>query len=110
LIRSGTLDRRITLQRATVTQNTIGEGAQAWAALATVWASVAYIKDAEREKSGQIRAERQARFMIRWSPTVASINAKDRLVFDGSTYEIWGTKEIGRREGIEISATMRADL
>jgi len=214
-MKSGPLDRRITIQRATVTANSLGEGIQSWSTLATVWASVEYIKDAEREQSGQIRAERAARFVIRWSPTVANINAKDRLLFSASggldrewveltdaevssvtfqnvgeravyvkgtagsdapadfdgilefppgsqvvsnlladlfpgivgvnrlwayanglttvsvshapdtnravtvstspapaaeTYEIWGTKEIGRREGIEISATMRADL
>jgi SPP1 family predicted phage head-tail adaptor len=107
---AGDLDRRVTIQRATVTKNTIGEDAQTWATLTTVWTNVMPIRDAERAENGLINAERASRFQIRWSHRVADVNPKDRLVFDGSTYEIWGVKELGRRVGIEISATARADL
>jgi SPP1 family predicted phage head-tail adaptor len=106
---AGDLDSRVTIQRATITKNAIGEDAQTWTNLATVWAKVMPIRDAERSENGLINAERASRFQIRWSARVADVNPKDRLTYDGSTYEIWGVKELGRRVGIEISATARAD-
>ena len=106
---AGSLDRRVTISRATVTTSTLGEATQTWVTLATVWANAMPVRDAEKAENGQINAEQAYRFQIRWSPVVASVNAKDRVIYDGLTYEIWGVKEIGRREGIEISATSRAD-
>jgi SPP1 family predicted phage head-tail adaptor len=106
---AGTLDSRITISRATVTTSGLGEATQAWGTLATVWTNATPVRDSEKSENGQINAERAYRFQIRWSPVVASVNAKDRVIYDGLTYEIWGVKEIGRREGIEISATSRAD-
>jgi hypothetical protein len=40
---------------------------------------------------------------------VADLSPKDRLTFDGRVFNIIGVKEIGRREGLEISASARAD-
>ena len=38
----GRMDRRIVIQRATLTTNNYGERAEAWGTLATVWADVLY--------------------------------------------------------------------
>jgi SPP1 family predicted phage head-tail adaptor len=107
---SGALDRRIAIKRATISQDDFGQGVKSWATLATVWASRKPISDAERVQSGEITAEAQCRFQIRYSSTVADVNPKDRIEYDGMIYEIWGVKEIGRRVGLEISATALADL
>jgi SPP1 family predicted phage head-tail adaptor len=107
-MRAGRLDRRITLQRATIVQDAFGDGIETWGTLATVWASKTPVLDAERMQAGEIRAEQQCRFQIRWSPKVASLNPRDRLVCDGVTFLIWGVKEINTREGLEISATAQA--
>jgi SPP1 family predicted phage head-tail adaptor len=108
-MKSGPLDRRVTIKRATTTANSFGEGVKTWATLATVWASQSPVSDAERVQSGQITADAQMRFRIRYSRAVADVNPKDRLEIGGKVFEIWGVKEIGRREGLEISATARAD-
>lgn len=109
-IRAGELDRRITLQRATVAPNEFNEPVETWSDLARVWAKYTPVADGERFRAGERAAEVQARFLIRWSSQVASVNPKDRLVFDGRIYAITNVKEIGRREGLEITAGGRGDV
>lgn len=108
---AGKLDRRITLQRFTYTTDAgSGEQVKTWADLATRWASKRDASDSERIASAEISAEIGTRFTVHWDSTVADLNPKDRLVFDGRTYEIIAVKEIDRRVGIEISAIARSDL
>jgi SPP1 family predicted phage head-tail adaptor len=105
-LRAGELDRRITLERFTATQDPgSGEEVQAWDTLATVWASKKDISDGERFAASEVQAAISTRFVIRYSSQVADLNAKDRLVCEGHTYQVVGVKETGRRrEGLEISA------
>jgi SPP1 family predicted phage head-tail adaptor len=106
---SGQLDRRIIIQRATRTTDAMNSVIETFATLATVWASVQYVSDGERAKSGQLNSSRVARFQIRYSSTVALVNPKDRILFDGLIYDITGTKELERREGLELTAATRID-
>ena len=106
---AGKLDRRITISRATETRDAVNAIVQTWADLVTVWASKRDVSDGERFQSGTRNASKMTRFQIRWSPTVADVNAKDRVVFEGITYDIQNAKELGRREGIEITASARTD-
>lgn len=106
---AGKLDRRITLQRFTSAPDAFNEPVLTWATLATRWASYEPLSDGEKFRAGETAAEASARFVIRRSSAVAGLNPKDRLVFEGDTYEIVRVKEIGRREGIEITAGARAD-
>jgi SPP1 family predicted phage head-tail adaptor len=107
---AGKLDRRITLQRATFAQDATGQQVPSWADLATVWAAKLNVSDGERMAASEVAAQIDLRFQIRWSTDVADLNAKDRVIFEGLTFDIAGTKELGRREGIEISASARSDL
>jgi SPP1 family predicted phage head-tail adaptor len=106
---AGNMDRRITLERFTETVDQFNEPVKAWGALAIRWASYEPISDGERFRAGETAATASARFVIRHSAVVADLNPKDRLTFDGAAWQILHVKEIGRREGIEISATVRAD-
>lgn len=106
---AGKMDRRITIQRATITRDEYNEEVPGWADLATVWASYEPIKDGERFRGGERAADLSARFQIRYSATSATITAEDRLIFEGRTYEIEHVKEIGRREGLELTSVGRAD-
>lgn len=104
------LDRRIRLERLTVTQDAgSGENIEVWAPLATVWASKRDVSDGERRAAAEVQAELSTRFQIRYSIEVADLNAKDRLICEGKTYAIVGTKELGRHDGIEITAAVRND-
>lgn len=103
------MDRKIVLQRFTSTLDAYNEPVLAWSTLATRRASYEPIRDGERFRAGETAATASARFVIRYSSEVADVNPKDRLMFEGGTWQILHVKEIGRREGIEISATVRAD-
>lgn len=104
------LDRKITLQRFTYTTDPgSGEQVKVWSTLATVWASKRDVSDSERVASAEVSATITTRFQIRYDSAWVDLNPKDRLVSDGRTYEIAAVKEIGRREGLEISAAARAD-
>lgn len=106
---AGKLDRRITILRAVNTGNAFNEPVASWEPLATVWASKEDIRDGERIRAQTISADITTRFQIRHSTVVADVNAKDRVLCEGKTYDIFSVKEIGQRVGFEITATARAD-
>jgi len=108
-VEAGKRDRRLTLKQRSVSSNTLNESVEEFDTLATVWASKLDVSDAERVRSMQVGAEITTRFQILWSEAVSVIDPKDRCVEAGREYEIVGVKEIGRREGIEITACARAD-
>lgn len=108
-MRAGSLDRRLTLRRRVVTTNALNEDVETFPDLATVWASKADVSDAEKVRAQQVGAEITTRFVVRWSVDLATLNPKDRCACEGREYEITGVKEVGRRDGIEITASARAD-
>lgn len=106
---AGKLDRKIILQRFTETRDAYNEPVKTWATLATRAASYEPLSDGERFRASETAANASARFVIRYGSTVADLNPKDRLTYNGDTYEIVHVKELGRREGLEITANARAD-
>lgn len=105
-------DRRIRLERATVTQDPgSGENVSVWATLGPekIFASYTPVSDGEKVQAGEVGSTLMARFVIRYDSAWAYVNTKDRLVFEDRTFDIWGVKELGRREGIEITAAARSD-
>ncbi len=105
-MRSGRLDRRLTLQRRTLTENDYGEAVETWTDLATVWAEKIPVRGFERYASMQTVAEVEERFKIRYRKDITPL---DRVVCAGITYDVLGVLEIGRREGWEILAKGRAE-
>jgi SPP1 family predicted phage head-tail adaptor len=108
-MRAGQLDRLITLFDGTQGEDALGAPVSSAVNRGAVWASVMPIRDSERVQAGQVLASKSSRFQVRYSALTASINPLWSIVFDGDTYEVDATKEIGRRKGIEITATARAD-
>lgn len=106
---AGDLDRRIVIQRATITYDGLNNPQQSWATLATVWASKLDLYDSERLAAKEVGADMTTRFQIRYSTTVSGVNPKDRLTYAGKTYSIVNVKEIGREQGLEITANARID-
>lgn len=104
------LDRRITLQRLVSAENTLGEAVGEWGLLALVWASVNPVSDRERIAASEKGAVITDRFQVRYAQKLADLTAKDRIKYEGRTYEISGIKPIGRRQHLEITAAARADL
>lgn len=103
------LDRRLVLLQRQITKGALNSDVETWFDFATVWAGYKPVSDSERLRSAEVAAVIEARFQIRWSTTVASLNPTFRLRFDGREWDIVAVKEIGRRAGLEISASARAD-
>lgn len=105
------LDRRLTLQRFTSTQDPgSGENVETWSDLATVWANYKPVSDGEKMQAGEVSATLSARFTIRYDSAWSDLSALDRVVFEGRTFDVWGCKEVGvRRQFLEITAAARSE-
>lgn len=108
-LNAGSLDRRIVIQRASLARDAMNSQVATWNPIATVWAKAEPIQDGERLRAGETLASKKYRFTIRWAVTVSQVDPRDRVVFEGRTYDVNGVKEIGRRVGLEITATARAE-
>jgi SPP1 family predicted phage head-tail adaptor len=108
-LKAGLLDRRITIRRMTLTTNEFNEPVEGFSDLADVWASKNDIPDGERWRSQQVQATVTTRFQVRWNEITETITPRDQLVCDGVRYEIVSIKELGRKQGIEITAAARTD-
>lgn len=106
MINAGELDRRITLQRKTITVDSYGAETVSWATLATVWGKKTDMRGAERYTAVQSIAEVDTKFVIRYR---RGLNPVDRIACEGRTYDVGGILEIGRHEGMEIHAKARAE-
>lgn len=109
-IERGKRDHRIEIQKATEAgRDRLNNVIWAWPKLMSVLAEKEDIRDGERFAAAEVGADVTTRFRTEWYARLADLNPKDRCVHRGRVYDIVAVKEIGRREGIEITATARAD-
>lgn len=109
MILAGELYRKISIRRASFAANAFNEPVATWAVIAEMRAKVTPVQDGERLRAGETLASKMSRFVIRWSSVSRTIGPADRIMLEGREYDINGVKEIGRREGVEITATARAE-
>jgi SPP1 family predicted phage head-tail adaptor len=106
---AGKLDRRVQFRRFTLIDDGFAQ-VESWVDYGSaVWAERRLVSDREQVAAAQVAARITARFVVRWSDLTGAITPKDRLICEGREYDITGVKEIGRREGVEITAAARAD-
>lgn len=108
-MRSGDLDKSIIVQSRTLSQNETGEAVETWAKIHTadtIAAAVRPFRGAERFAAQGVIAEQIVTFKIRYRSDVTPLN---RIVYDGRNYDIGAVREVGRRDGLEIDATARAE-
>ena len=108
-MQAGDLDRRITIERYDTAPDAFNEGTKVWSPIVTVWASKKDVSDSERVAAQEVGAEISTRFQIRYSTQVKDVDPRDRLICEGRVYSISAVKEIGRRDGLELSAVARAE-
>lgn len=102
---AGKLDRRIQFLRAELIDDGYQERMGDYEPLGLpVWSSKADVSDGERFSAGTVDAQITTRFQIRSSEFSRGIRSTDRLHCEGVEYGIVGIKEIGRRDGLEITA------
>jgi SPP1 family predicted phage head-tail adaptor len=116
------LDRKIDIERATITQTASGQQIETWEKLASVLsAAVTPVRGDERFTSAQFVAKQQVEFLIRWSLDVADVNPLDRIIYPASSdadspelepqiFDIIEVGEVGRREGLKIIAARRSEV
>ncbi len=111
-MRSGRLDRRITIERRTVAQNSFGEENETWSNAGELWAEKRHERVLERFASQQRYASAEVAFRVRWFPLIPTVTAAlddYRITYEGREYNILGIDEIGRREGAHVVCVSRTD-
>jgi SPP1 family predicted phage head-tail adaptor len=97
----GQLDRKITIQEATLTKDAAGEEVETWGTYATLYAKKARKSANEGVSSEQLIATRVETFQARYK---AGVTEQMRVIESGLIYNIRGISEIGRKQGLEITA------
>lgn len=96
VMHAGRLDRRVSLQSRTLTQDAQGQNVETWSTLAQVWARKVDAAGREYFAAQGVQAEANSVFEIRYRSDVTVLH---RLVYDGLQHDIVRIEEIGRREG-----------
>ena len=104
-MRAGDLDRRIRIQSRTL-PTTFGDELETFTDEATVWASKMDVTGRERIRGVVEVAEGTTVFRIRWR---SGMTPKKRIIYDGTVYDISHVAEIGRREGLDITAVANGE-
>lgn len=98
-MRTGRLDRRVTLQRKSVELDEYGEEIATWSDLATVFAEARQQGGREYLAAAQLQAETRVVFYVHHFPGLTPL---DRVLYAGKLHNIEEVREIGRREGTEL--------
>lgn len=111
-MRSGKLDRRITIQTRAVSYDADGGEVITWDNTREQWAERETPGATERFVDAQRVANVDTLFRLRWNDDVMNNTTAltNRIMYRDRWYEILAVVEIGRREGIWIACTSRADM
>ena len=102
-MRAGDLRDRVTIQRATNSDDGFGNTISGWSDLLTVWANVRETPGKEIVAAGRIEASRTATIRVRASSQSRGVTAADRIIARGQVWNIRGRAEVGDgRELIEF--------
>jgi SPP1 family predicted phage head-tail adaptor len=102
-INAGELDRRLTIQQPSGTQDEYGQTPNSWVDVyVDISCGVNYIKGGEVWESTQDVGNLTTDFKIRYVPI--TITPRMRVVFEGEHYDIKRVVEITRRKGFVIQA------
>lgn len=104
-MKAGSLDRVITVQRASETRDALGQVTQAWTTIATLRAAVIQASTTEFLQGAGLRGDRAVIFRTRW---MDGLTVLDRILHEGAAYDIQELKELGRRKGLDIRTITRA--
>lgn len=110
-MRSGALDRRITIEQATATTDATGAEVLTWTKLADAWAERTPISATSKFAADQRYSDADTTYEIRWQPYVPTLSTKmNRIVYRDRIYNIMGVMEHGRQDSAVIVTKSRADL
>jgi len=92
----GSLNRRVTIQQPSASQDSVGQPVNTWSTLATVWANVRMLNGTETIKADAQVSQAKASIRIRRRTDVTTAM---RVVLGSTTYEIKAVllDEVGKR-------------
>lgn len=103
----GELDRQVQLLRpSTARDATTGETAVDYESAGEVWAKVENAGTREGQAAAQRYAEVDLVVTIRWRE---DLDVTWGVQYEGRAYEIVGVEEVGRRDGLRLIVTGRAE-
>lgn len=101
----GNLNRRITIQRRTVTVDSHGGRVESFTDLATVWASLEHPATGSGEAmSNALQIATQNTVFVIWK---RDIEYTDRISYGGNVYDITRIAELGLNQYLQITAERR---
>ena len=100
-MRAGSLDRRVTLLRRSLSRNAFGEEEVEYNAFDTVWAQKLDVTGREYFTAQRDLAVGTTRFRIRYRN---DLSVTDRISYNEHVYDIKQLTELGRHEGLDIVA------
>jgi len=109
----GTLDRRITIQKRTITRDSFGDAVESWADWRTsIPARQIYRSGGESFGASEQRvATRTVVFRIRYLSLGDVLDpAAYRITFGGQVYDVRAIEEFGRRAYLDLVAEYRSTV
>lgn len=103
-MRIGRLDRKITIEFRTVSQDAYGSATYTYGTTFAAWAKLDNKATGanENETDGLEKSVQRVVFLIRYSTDVASITSGDRVNYDGKYYDIENVIEQGRNTSLRL--------
>lgn len=102
----GIFDRRVTIQSASISLDGAGQPVQTWSDVVTVWMRIKPVKGSERFVAHQVVGKSVVTFEARYR---TGVTVQHRLLYDGKAWDIQDVRQVGRKKGLEIDATARAE-
>lgn len=99
---------RIAVQKATVATDSYGGETPTWELHTEAFAEVLHGTGAERRSAAQEQATMPATFIVPFTPKLAQVVEKDRLLGLNATWDIIGIVPIGQNKEFHITA-VRSD-
>ena len=104
-MQAGKLNRRITVEQVTESQDTSGFPSETWATYCKRWASIVPLRGRERFEAQQFEAEVDVRFVVRYDSVTAAITPKMQVSYNSKTYDIQSVFDVDEaHKEIEILA------
>lgn len=100
-MKAGRLDRRITIEQPSTSQDSLGEEVTTWSTFATAWADRIDMRGRERFDADQDIATRIATFRLRW---LAGVTDEMRIQDEGAAWYVTGVAGDEREGWLELTA------
>tara|TARA_R100001015_G_C4449615_1_gene40225 strand:+ start:15 stop:341 length:327 start_codon:yes stop_codon:yes gene_type:complete len=102
-MRIGKLDRKITIQFRSISQNDYGEAVAAFSSSASVWAMLeTKPRGKEKVNNGIETSQQVVSFLIRYSTAVDDVTNGDRVLYNTQYYDIESVQEVGRNLSLRL--------